>query len=135
MSDPVARTRCWVKEVVIGLNLCPFARGPFEADTIRYWVCSAQDADGAYRALIEEVADFIQQSPDEVETGLFIIPRGWRILVTTWMYWKTPRPPWRKPAWTTCCNWPAFIPITVSRVRKTMILPTTPTVRPIPCST
>jgi hypothetical protein len=76
MSDPVAQTRCWVKEVVVGLNLCPFARVPFEADTIRYRVCSAQDADGAYRALIEEVADFVQQPPDEVETGLFIVPRG-----------------------------------------------------------
>lgn len=76
MKDPVAQTRCWVKEVVIGLNLCPFARQPFEADTIRYRICSAEDADGAYQALIAEVADFVRQSPEAVETGLFIVPRG-----------------------------------------------------------
>jgi len=76
MSDPVAQTRCWVKEVVIGLNLCPFARQPFEAGRIRYRVCEADNADDAYRALLEEVADFARQSPEEVETGLFIVPRG-----------------------------------------------------------
>ncbi|WP_457667375.1 DUF1415 domain-containing protein [Thiolapillus sp.] len=76
MTAEVEQTRCWVKEVVIGLNLCPFACQPFEADTIRYRVCKAADADQAYRALIEEVADFVQQPAEKVETGLFIVPQG-----------------------------------------------------------
>jgi hypothetical protein len=76
MRDPVEQTRCWVKEVVIGLNLCPFARIPFEAGSIRYRVCVARDADGSYTALLAEMADFVQQSPEQVETGLFIVPRG-----------------------------------------------------------
>jgi len=29
MMDAIAQTRCWVKEVVIGLNFCPFARVPY----------------------------------------------------------------------------------------------------------
>ncbi len=76
MTDHVAQTRCWVKEVVIGLNLCPFARVPFEADSIRYQVCKANEDDAVYAALIEEMATFAQLPADEAETALFIVPDG-----------------------------------------------------------
>jgi hypothetical protein len=35
-------TRRWISGMVIGLNLCPFARRVFEADKIRYVVTNAQ---------------------------------------------------------------------------------------------
>ncbi len=76
MNDPVEQTRCWVKEVVIGLNLCPFARTPFEAGTIRYQTCDAATSDAVYAGLIQELATFAQLSPEEAETGLFIISGG-----------------------------------------------------------
>ncbi|HID46497.1 MAG TPA: DUF1415 domain-containing protein [Chromatiaceae bacterium] len=76
MKDPVEQTRCWVKEVVIGLNLCPFAKTTFEAGTIRYQTCNAAAGDAVYAELIEELAVFALLSPEEAETGLFIISTG-----------------------------------------------------------
>jgi len=74
--EPIELTRRWVKEVVIGLNLCPFARVPFEADRIRYTLCEADTVDAARAALIQEIADFAQLPAEEVETGLFIVRQG-----------------------------------------------------------
>ncbi|WP_456379811.1 DUF1415 family protein [Thiolapillus sp.] len=76
MTDAIVQTRCWVQEVVIGLNLCPFARVPFEAGSIRYQLCEAAGDDAVYAALIQELEDFAQLPPEEVETGLFIASRG-----------------------------------------------------------
>lgn len=78
MSKAIEQTRCWVKDVVIGLNLCPFARVPFEAGTIRYQTCEVSNSDAIYAALIEEIAIFAQLPPDQAETALYIVPHGLR---------------------------------------------------------
>jgi hypothetical protein len=36
----IAETRAWVRRAVIGLNLCPFARGVDAKDQVRYVVTS-----------------------------------------------------------------------------------------------
>ena len=36
----IAHTRQWLKEIVIGLNFCPFANQPFIRDQVRYRVVS-----------------------------------------------------------------------------------------------
>jgi hypothetical protein len=77
--EPVRLTRRWVKDVVIGLNLCPFARVPFEAGKIRYTLCEAGTVDDAHSALIREVADFVQLPAEQAETSLFIVPQGLEI--------------------------------------------------------
>lgn len=76
VKEPLEITRRWVKEVVIGLNLCPFARTPFEAGRIRYTLGEAGSMDDAYAALIREIADFARLPAEVAETGLFIVPRG-----------------------------------------------------------
>ena len=69
-------TRRWISSVVIGLNLCPFARRVFEADQIRYVVTDAEEEG----ALLEDLADELQAlaaSPaSRVETTLLIHPRA-----------------------------------------------------------
>jgi len=72
----IAATRRWVQEVVIDLNLCPFAARPMAQGAIRYQVCEAAEPAAIYRALLAEVAGFIDLPPEQVETGLFIVPRG-----------------------------------------------------------
>ena len=94
VKQPIEITRRWVKEVVIGLNLCPFARTPFEAGRIRYTLGGAGNMDDAYAALIREIADFAQLPAEEAETGLFIVPRDWKISVNTCWCWRMPRLPW-----------------------------------------
>ena len=41
-SDPIRETRRWIEAIVIGLNLCPFARRVFDGELIRYCVSDAK---------------------------------------------------------------------------------------------
>lgn len=72
----VSATRSWIREVVIGLNLCPFAAVPMERDTIRYVVCREESPDAIYRALLAEMGHFLALPEEEAETGVFIVPSG-----------------------------------------------------------
>ncbi|MGB2042337.1 MAG: DUF1415 family protein, partial [Porticoccaceae bacterium] len=38
-SSEEQRTRAWIDNVVVGLNLCPFARPVIAADGLRLTVC------------------------------------------------------------------------------------------------
>jgi len=62
--------------MVIGLNLCPFARRVFDAETIRYVVSEATDRNGIRAALVAELQFLAEQSSDEVETTLLIHPNA-----------------------------------------------------------
>jgi len=72
----IEATRRWVQEVVIGLNLCPFAAQPMERDTIRYRVCNPEEPDAIYRELLAEIERFVGLPAAQAETGLFIVPQG-----------------------------------------------------------
>lgn len=69
-------TRTWVAAVVIGLNLCPFARRVSEAGLIRYAVTAAADEDALLDALTRELRALAAAPRDEVETTLLIHPRA-----------------------------------------------------------
>jgi uncharacterized protein len=70
----IQTTKNWLEKVVIGLNLCPFAKHPFKSDVIRYAVYDGDDL----RKLTEMVANellFLAENPaTEVETTLCIVP-------------------------------------------------------------
>ena len=72
----IDRTRRWIADMVIGLNLCPFARRVFEADAIRYVVTDAADAPALYQALTDELRFLEAAPPGEVETTLLIHPHA-----------------------------------------------------------
>jgi hypothetical protein len=76
MSGPLAVTRRWVEEMVIGLDLCPFARRPFEQGTIVYQVAESHDPEAIHRELLQALADFALADPQEQETMLFIVSKG-----------------------------------------------------------
>ena len=40
--DAEAQVKRWLSDVVIGLNLCPFARKPFNAGGVRFRVSEVQ---------------------------------------------------------------------------------------------
>src|SRR5215510_5946323 len=70
-QHPVIRaTRRWVSSMVIGLNLCPFARRVFAADKIRYVVSDAQDEGGLLNDLAGEVRALASSPASAVETTL-----------------------------------------------------------------
>ena len=71
----IAATRRWIADVVIGLNLCPFAGRPFQAGTIRYVVTGAATADALLADLARELTALAAAPAAEVETTLLIHPR------------------------------------------------------------
>lgn len=70
----IDRTRGWISAVVIGLNLCPFARRVFDADTIRFVVTEAEDEPTLIESLACELQTLATAPIEKVETTLLIHP-------------------------------------------------------------
>ncbi len=66
--------RNWLEQVVIGLNLCPFAAKPYQAKQIRFAVSSCQKKEHLLIELATELALLSNTEPCEIETTLLIIP-------------------------------------------------------------
>jgi hypothetical protein len=69
-------TRRWISSVVIGLNLCPFARRVFEADRIRYVVSDASDEMTLLADLGGELMRLASSPSSDGETTLLIHPHA-----------------------------------------------------------
>lgn len=76
-SDEVvlARTRAWLTEIVIGLELCPFAKPVHVKDQIRYFVSPAETAEELLQDLLLELHALSLADPALVDTTLVIHPR------------------------------------------------------------
>jgi uncharacterized protein len=70
----IASTEQWLRAVVIGLNLCPFARKPERAGLIRYAVSEATDDETLMAELLHECQLLDELPAAELETTLLIIP-------------------------------------------------------------
>jgi len=70
----LAATVDWVEKAVIGLNLCPFARGVVSAGRIRYVVSGARTTDQLVEALVHELEFLAEANPGTLETTLLIHP-------------------------------------------------------------
>jgi uncharacterized protein len=76
MSDIViAETRAWVDRVVIGLNLCPFAKASQVKGRVRYVVSEATDPEALMACLIGELNRLAETSEMCIETTLLIHPQ------------------------------------------------------------
>ena len=70
----IARFRCWIERVVIELNLCPFARKPYEGERVRYVVSGASDP-ALLLADLERELDLLRETgAGDIETTLLIHP-------------------------------------------------------------
>ncbi len=72
----VEQTRRWIREMVIGLNLCPFARRVFEGELIRYAVTEAGTAKSLRDVLSKELQSLAATPADQVETAFLIHPNA-----------------------------------------------------------
>jgi uncharacterized protein len=77
-SDEVvlARTRAWLTEVVIGLELCPFAKSVHVKDQIRYSVSAAETPEELLQDLLHELHALSLADPARTDTTLLIHPRA-----------------------------------------------------------
>lgn len=71
----LAATRRWLERAVIGLDLCPFARGVHTRGQIRYAVSRAETPEDLLDDLLDELEILAHADPEEVDTTLLIHPR------------------------------------------------------------
>ncbi|MFZ6817505.1 DUF1415 domain-containing protein [Undibacterium sp. Ji22W] len=70
----IAQTKLWLEKAVIGLNLCPFAKGVHIKDQIRYFVSHATTPEELIKDLMAELEALAEANPDKVDTTLLIHP-------------------------------------------------------------
>jgi hypothetical protein len=72
----IASTKRWLEKAVIGLNLCPFAKGVYVKQQIRYAVTAATTAEGLFAELRHELELLEQADPEQIDTTLLIHPQA-----------------------------------------------------------
>jgi hypothetical protein len=81
-EQALTETKAWLLEFVIGHNLCPFARKPFEADQIRFICSDALEDSDLLQALAQEFELLLSDSA--IETTLLILPNALETFTTYW---------------------------------------------------
>jgi hypothetical protein len=76
----IQQTKNWVEEIVIGLNLCPFASQPFQNDAIEYTVNTGDSTEEHLQQLADCFArlDAISNTSTDIETSLLIYPDAYQ---------------------------------------------------------
>ncbi|MFT7386813.1 MAG: hypothetical protein ACI8VC_000048 [Candidatus Endobugula sp.] len=64
----------WFEQVVLGLNLCPFAHKPARDNTIRFIVCDTHDEVMLLDAVLDEVELLADVPAKKYETTVMIVP-------------------------------------------------------------
>jgi uncharacterized protein len=70
----VAATRDWLEKLVIGLNLCPFAKAVHAKKQIRFVVSRARNSDALLEDLERELKLLVETDPEKIDTTLLIHP-------------------------------------------------------------
>tara|TARA_R110001592_G_scaffold363043_1_gene679631 strand:+ start:119831 stop:120409 length:579 start_codon:yes stop_codon:yes gene_type:complete len=73
-ATALAQIRVWLAEIVVGLNLCPFARPLLAADNLRIEICHLTSTEALRNAFLGEL-DLLQRSSEEdIATTLLVFP-------------------------------------------------------------
>ncbi|GAB3106103.1 DUF1415 domain-containing protein [Aestuariicella hydrocarbonica] len=70
----IAEVQCWLQEVVIGLNLCPFAARPTKSGQVAFVVSEARAEEALLEDLQAQLEKLEATSATELETTLLIVP-------------------------------------------------------------
>ena len=78
-EDVIRQTKNWVRDIVIGLNLCPFAAKPFNDNTIDYIVVSVQGEEPTIEQHLHQLANCFNKLDNavDIETSLLIFADGY----------------------------------------------------------
>jgi hypothetical protein len=74
MQPYISNTKNWVEKVVIGLNLCPFAKPVFAKNQIKFAVSEATNTQALTQDLIHELLFLSGIEGDDTETTILIHP-------------------------------------------------------------
>lgn len=76
LSPAARRTLAWLREAVIGLNLCPFAKAPCAKGQVHIAVCESDDPRELLLALDAELLALVAADPAQRETTLLVHPHA-----------------------------------------------------------
>lgn len=71
-EETIYTTKKWVETIIIGLNLCPFAKAPFLNQSIRFVVADFANMEGFVRFFADELTFLDENSA--IETTLIMAP-------------------------------------------------------------
>lgn len=74
METAIQKTKIWLESFVIGLNLCPFAKFPYDQNRVRYRVDSSMQIEHLHQSILEEFHFLMENDAETVETTLIIYP-------------------------------------------------------------
>ena len=69
----IEKTDAWLRDWVIELNLCPFARHPYEQGKVDIVSSEESDVESVFRFVLSELDRLQQAAPEELETTLVVI--------------------------------------------------------------
>lgn len=72
--DHIAETQRWLERVVIGLNLCPFAKAVHAKDQVRFVLSEASDTEALLHQLHDELLWLQAADPQQTDTTLIVHP-------------------------------------------------------------
>ncbi|WJG27436.1 DUF1415 family protein [Vibrio furnissii] len=64
----------WLDDVVIGLNLCPFAAKPQRNQQIKIYVSNATREEELLQDILDQLLELDTKAPQELETTLVVVP-------------------------------------------------------------
>ncbi len=73
-DEVIATMRLWLEKAVIGLNLCPFAKGVYVKNQVRFVVSEARHIDGFLEELDRELDLLAAADPAQIDTTLLVHP-------------------------------------------------------------
>jgi hypothetical protein len=75
MDGFIAKTQLWVRQFVVGLNMCPFAKSVMSKGQIRYVVNMSDEAHEIVDLVDQEMMNLFEALDPSVETVLLILPK------------------------------------------------------------
>ena len=72
--DPIAETRKWLEQIVIGLNLCPFAKAVYVKDQVLFVLSDATTPEALVEELAEELILLRDTPAEQIDTTLIVHP-------------------------------------------------------------
>ena len=76
MENYLSLTNYWLEKIIIGLDLCPFARIPFSRGLIHVCISVGDSEESHYQSFIEECERLLVLGPERISTTLIAFPNG-----------------------------------------------------------
>lgn len=74
-QDVVKNTRRWLEQMVVGLNLCPFAKSVIARDQVYYAICDATTDAELKQFYVNEIRRLLGANEDDVATSLLMFTK------------------------------------------------------------